>query len=59
LEGSSLFFFIVALLVFIKSIQRAFKFGETLRYEMKIYGGGFYGGMSQESFDGIKIGSLI
>jgi len=41
--GIKLSFFIIALLVFMKSIKRAFEFGETFRYEMKIYDCGFYG----------------
>jgi len=48
-----------ALLFFIKSVKRAFKFGEPLGDEMKIYDGGFYGGMSEEPFNGVKISSLI
>jgi hypothetical protein len=43
LGGESSVFFIVALLVFIKRIKRAFEFGEAFRYEVKIYDGGFYG----------------
>jgi len=33
----------LALLLLIKRIKRAFEFGESLRYEMKIYEGAFYG----------------
>ena len=42
-----------------KSIKRAFEFGETFRYEMKIYDCGFYGWMPKEPFNGIKVSSLI
>jgi hypothetical protein len=48
-----------ALLFFIKSVKRAFKFGEPLGDEMKIYDGGFNGGMSEEPFDGVKVSSLV
>jgi len=48
-----------ALLFFIKSVKRAFELGEPLGDEMKIYDGGFYGGMSEEPFDGVKVCSLI
>jgi hypothetical protein len=56
---SSSVLFIVALLVFIKSIKRAFELSEPFRYEVKIYDCGFYGGMAKESFNGKKISSLV
>jgi hypothetical protein len=36
-------------------IKGTFELGDAFRYEMEIYGGGFYGVMAQEAFDGINI----
>jgi hypothetical protein len=51
-------FFIVAPLFFEKIIQRAFKLGDALLDKMEINDRGLYGGMSQESFNGIYIGTV-
>jgi hypothetical protein len=48
-------FFIIAPLFFEKIIQRAFKLGDALLDKMEINDRGLYGGMTQESFDGIYI----
>jgi hypothetical protein len=48
-----------ALLFFIKSVKRAFELGEPLGDEVEIYDCGFYGGVSEEPFDGVKVCSLI
>jgi hypothetical protein len=52
------FFFIAALRFANQIIQRAFKLGNALMYEVKVDGGGFYGGMSQEFLDGKYIHSM-
>jgi hypothetical protein len=48
-----------ALLLIKKRIKRAFEFGEALRYEVKVDYGGFYGGMTKESFNRINVRCLI
>jgi len=48
-----------ALLFFIKAVKRAFELGEPLGDKVKIYDCGFYGGVSEEPLNGVKIGSLI
>jgi len=48
-----------ALLFFIKTVKRAFELGETFGDEVEIYDCGFYGGVSEEPFNGVKISSLI
>jgi len=50
---------LLALLFFIKTVKRAFELGKPLGDEMKIYDCGFYGGMSEESFDSVNISSLV
>jgi len=51
-------FFIDTLLFFEKIIKRAFKLGDTLLYKVEINDGGLYGGMTQESFNGIYISAM-
>jgi hypothetical protein len=50
---------LLALLFFIKTVKRAFEFGEPFGDEVKIYDCGFYGGMPEEPLDGVNISSLI
>ena len=48
-----------ALLIFVKSVKRAFECGEPFRDEVKIYDCGFYGRMPKESLNAINIRSLV
>jgi len=47
--------FIVAPLFFEKNIKRAFELRDACGYKVKIYDGGFYGGVAQEAFDCIYV----
>jgi hypothetical protein len=49
----------LALLLFEKMVKRAFEGSDPLGHEMKIDEGGFYGRMSKESFNGVKVSSLV
>lgn len=40
-------------------VKRALEFSNTLGDEMKIDEGGFYRRMSKQTFNGVKIGSLV
>jgi len=39
-------------------IKGALEHGDALLCQVKIYGGGFYGGMSQKAFNGIYISAV-
>ena len=56
---SGIFFPFGALLIVIKCVKRAFKFGEPFRDEVKIGNGAFYGRMAEELFNRVKIFSTV
>ena len=57
--GRYMFFPLAPPLVVVKSVKRAFKFGEPFRDEVEISNGALYGRMPEELFDRVKIFSTV